>query len=224
MEQEKPVDISVLLSVSFVDWADRLDATYNEVVLLSLGIDPDVVAAIDQSADLSSFTHDYEDGPGEKNLFHFGSQHDEYCRRLAAIEDAVRHGVLRSVDVARVKRVRIVDFVAWAQKRDWPLPSELVGLANGHDAMLAEAISNAVNSQVPVEVRAVRRRSAATQQRRQKYFDLANEMWADRPSASKSDVARWVERRVRNTPQARTVKTIRNILFAESDSPFYRKK
>lgn len=224
MEQEKPVDISDLLSVSFVDWADRLDATYNEVVLLSLGIDPDAVAAIDQSVDLSSFAHSFEDGPGEIDLFHFGIQHDEYCRRLAAIEDAVRYGVLRSVDVALVKRVQIVDFVAWARKRDWPLPSELVGLANAHAAMLTDAVSNAVNSQVPVEVGAVRRRSAATQQRRQRYFDLANEIWADRPSASKSDVARWVERRVRDTPQSRTVKTIRNILFAESDSPFYRKR
>lgn len=166
-----------LYPVNFAYWKDFVTASLYDLVLLSLGIEPTLIAELYQLRD--------ESDDGEK--LHFGTQQAEFDRRLAVINNVAVAGDIHatnpSADLSTIKKYRIKDFIHWAISADWHLPEELADYLSSNTATTTSNSSYSGRNRRDIK-------KADTQLRYAFWQTKADELWAINPKLSKENVAK----------------------------------
>lgn len=154
-------------------WRDIEIISVWDVVLLSLGIEPQIIF------DLSG--QNFVDG--EADAIHYGQQDREYYRRRAALCNAIEARTVARVDTdnSRYKNhIRMTDFIAWAKGKGWSMPEWLSSIkAPEHAIVPASSVSG---------VREIKK--AETQDQYRQWQSKAEKLRTDNPTWSMSHIAK----------------------------------
>ena len=146
-----------------------------DLILLSLGIEPQIVAELYQ---LDAMQED------EVQSLHFGKQHAEFQRRLATLMNHVANSKLSTVPGEQrtgSPHVRVSDFLTWAKAQGWSLPG-------AWETRPSE--TSTANTAATVTRSDRDRQKAKTQERYASWQREADRLWEENPRLSKYTVAR----------------------------------
>ena len=122
-----PSDLAELYPADAEFWKDQEIVSTWEAVLLSLGIEPNIIRDLAEQRPYRDPLDQRLDDEVEQ--ISYGQQTAKYNRRTAAIRNAVAAGTLIPVqtnDPRYANNIPLVGFVAWAKGKGWKFPNWLL--------------------------------------------------------------------------------------------------
>lgn len=117
MNEQPPIDFSKLMPADPEKWSRMELVSLNEALLLSLDIDPDIFQ-LSWEETLTEYACD-EIAPSPS----YGLQEIEFLNRRDVLQNSVQASSISIViSQSGVRRVRLIDFVCWADSKEFVLP------------------------------------------------------------------------------------------------------
>jgi len=117
MNEQPPIDLSKLMPADPEKWSRMELVSLNEALLLSLDIDPEI---FQMSWEETFAAHVYDEVAPSPS---YGLQEVEFLNRRDVLLNSVQALSLSIVtSQSGVRRVRLIDFVCWADSKEFVLP------------------------------------------------------------------------------------------------------
>lgn len=180
-------------------WAGCEFVTLEEAVMLSLGIDPEILDNFEPAIEWND-----DEGEFEVETPHFGQHHQQYHIRKNALVTALRQGLIRN-EAAPKKQIiiKLEEFVKLGVRLKWPLPK---WLSRGYGQRGAP-----------------QRPNPTTTEKNALLIAIAHEVIREHPTKNKADLSRIIASRFNDRYKDReeqNSETVRNILFNVANAPF----
>lgn len=197
MSESDLIDFSKLMPADSEKWSRMELVSLNEALLLSLDVDPEIFQMVWKETLAAHADDGFAPSPS------YGAQEVELIRRRDVLQNSIQAASISVVvSPSGVRRVRMADFVCWADDKGFVLPQWMT------------------SKWLPKRAGRKAEPLPETARRNAKLVELASEVLAHTPNITKTDLAKRVERKLAAASEFKQISAnaIRNLLFNSEDA------